>query len=133
MTREVLPEDSTRVARRILTPQRALPKRRFRRLRRSLLVHQVASVRFVYCSFAETRLVTLCATSRLPNGAVPALSPSMTSALLRAFVRWMAFTYPGWADGSDTVGSLDWNVRSTEFVHRHSGYRLKHFSTTRSG
>jgi hypothetical protein len=133
MTPDCLPVQALGAARSNVPNATALPKRRFRRLRCLLLTHDVASLRFVYCSFAETLHVTLCAAPRQPGRAALSLPPAMTSALLRAFVHWMALTQPSWPKGADSVGSLDFNVDATTFVHRHSGYQLQLTRTTRSG
>jgi hypothetical protein len=108
-------------------------KPRFALLRQALIIHEIAHLRVVYCALAGTRLVTLCATPRTPDSGSVSLPSSVTSKLIRAFLKWMAHSYPEWWEGEESAGTLDWKVDTSEFMHRHSGYQVRYFSEHRKG
>lgn len=102
---------------------------RFARLGGQLLSQQVGALRFVYYAFWGNCFVTLCAETLAPNGVFLELPVILRARLIRAFQRWMALTHPGWRDGPDAAGILDWDLRTTAYAHRHWEYKQKFFSS----
>jgi hypothetical protein len=115
------------------SPEQLSRKPRFASLRQALIIHEIAHLRVVYCALAGARLVTLCAIPRIPDTGPVTLPSSLTSKLLRAFLKWMAHSYPEWWEGEESVGTLDWKVDTSEFIHRHGGYQVRYFSEHRRG
>jgi hypothetical protein len=100
---------------------------RFARLGGHLLSQQVGALRFVYYAFWGNCFVTLCAEPLAPDGAPVELPATVRARLIRAFQRWMALTHPGWREGPDAAGILDWDLRTPAYAHRHWGYRQQFF------
>jgi hypothetical protein len=124
---------TSRVDRFRVSPAQLSRKARFASLRHALIIHGVTHLRVVYCALAGARLVTLCAIPRTLNAQPVSLPAPLTSILLRAFLRWMALTYPQWLEGEESVGTLDWGMETSEFTHRHGGYQSTYFSEHRRG
>ena len=112
----------------------SVPKRkRFARLRERLVKADISHLRVVYFASAQEVLATLSASSKTARTCPIDLDTGMRGRLRKLFFAWLSISQPGWNDGPDAGGVLDWDLRANAFTHKHIGYRLETFRTVLRG
>jgi hypothetical protein len=91
----------------------------------------VGHLRLVYFTSADEILLTLSATPTTPKRLE--LDESLKNRLMRLFCAWMRRAQPGWNNGLEAGGLIEWDLGTNRFTHKHSGYRLQPFNVTRRG